>query len=417
MDKFFWKHGNFRAIYGAFFGLSLAASWLILYGKSLFSGRLPSIDLVFLFSILILWVCWVGQAFIGYISDSMMSRLGRRKPFLVTPLLIAALAFGITRLKSPALPWMIGMFVLAFCTLLTIFRTFLIERLPPHEQKKGLIFFAFLMGGAFAFILSGKAISHYFRLLSATTDYFNLGFYWFDVGFIGLSVSWILLSIREEYPPYEPIEALLEPLPKFSLTLKWGWCSLIHHVLSVSPNVRRLHIVQACAWLGMTGMILFLPLFVRLLMEQTGYQANTGWIDIYLGLFVLFGLGFLGSLPLLLKRLSAQVILVGALTLGGLSLISVDLVGAPWQLMWVFIGGGIVFFGLQSLPYIVLLPEIPKERIGTYLGVLDLFTLAPIILMVFIAWLIWPWQGSNCVKLLMISGVSMLFAAFWLRRP
>ena len=78
--------------------------------------------------------------------------------------------------------------------------------------------------------------------------------------------------------------------------------------------------------------------------------------------------------------MSAKWIHAISLALGGIGLASVGIIHNPNLLMLAFVGVGIAWASILSMPYAMLSNALPPARMGVYMGIFNFFIVIPQIL-------------------------------------
>jgi maltose/moltooligosaccharide transporter len=122
-------------------------------------------------------------------------------------------------------------------------------------------------------------------------------------------------------------------------------------------------------------------------------------------------LAFLG----ITKWMSAKWIHMIALLLGGLGLASIGWVSpeTAWILKYAsFVGVGIAWASILSMPYAMLSSVIPAERTGVYMGIFNLFIVIPEILFAIgVSQLMERYPEVTRLQVVVFGGVCLLIAA------
>lgn len=398
---------------GLAFGVSLAAGWLIFYSKELYLTESVSLNFLFLFFGLLLSVCFILGPIIGYLSDNTFSRLGKRKPYLILSVCIAAFSFWMTLFNEQFLLWT-ALFIIAVYLAFLLFRAFLIDLVPKNQRLKGFIYQMVLVSAAVAIVAFSTTAVHFFYKPSIEMGlYFKRWFYITDIVILLSSVLWVIWVIKEKYPPYEPLEEILDASPMISF--KNGFFEFKDNVKQLFVKAPYLLTSIALSWLGFWMMLLFLPPVIRQLSGNSVVSMNSDWFYIYFSTFVFFCCLFSILLPWLTQKLSCRTVYMGVLCAGGLSLVSMDLVNALWQIVLVMAGVGIVFISMMCLPYEQISNDLPEDKIGAYLGILEFLSIGPGLLIGIIAWSMGKYSLGYQNAMIVFGGAAMLLAAFVMR--
>jgi maltose/moltooligosaccharide transporter len=121
-------------------------------------------------------------------------------------------------------------------------------------------------------------------------------------------------------------------------------------------------------------------------------------------------------LPVLAKVTTRKITHSICLVIGGLSLISINLVSSPWQLIIPMVGIGIAWASILSMPYAILTGSLPQNKMGIYMGIFNFFIVIPQILAASILGsMVKHLFNGNTMNALITGGISMMIAALMVR--
>jgi maltose/moltooligosaccharide transporter len=116
------------------------------------------------------------------------------------------------------------------------------------------------------------------------------------------------------------------------------------------------------------------------------------------------------------KATSRKITHSACLVIGGISLISINLVSAPWQLVFPMAGIGIAWASILSMPYAILTGALPQNKMGIYMGIFNFFIVIPQILAASILGsMVKHMFSGNTMNALIAGGFSMMIAAMMVR--
>jgi maltose/moltooligosaccharide transporter len=102
-----------------------------------------------------------------------------------------------------------------------------------------------------------------------------------------------------------------------------------------------------------------------------------------------------------------------ALLIGGISFLSIYLMPDRYWLILPMIGIGVAWASILSMPYAILAGAINPKKMGVYMGIFNFFIVLPQILNGIIGGpMVKYLYGNQAIFALMLSGVSMIIAAF-----
>lgn len=360
----------------------------------------------------------IVQPIIGYMSDRTWTPLGRRRPyFLVGAILSSICLFFMPR--SGAL-WMAAGLLWILDASINIsmepFRAFVADMLPERQRTLGFAMqSAFICAGSVIASKLPEFLNKSFGISSAVSGEQQVPLtihYAFAIGAVVffLAVMWTILSTRE-YPPDETAHS----------RETGGIGDFIQAFLQIPTRMKQLAVVQFFTWMGLFCMFIYLgPALGRDLMraespENPLYQKG---VDLQNSCNAVYSLtAFVAALAILFVsgKLSAKWIHFVALLLGGLGLASVGFVTpeTAWILTSIsFIGVGIAWASILSMPYAMLSAVIPSHRTGIYMGIFNLFIVIPEILFAIgVSQLMTYAPSITRLQVVVFGGISLLIAA------
>jgi len=187
--------------------------------------------------------------------------------------------------------------------------------------------------------------------------------------------------------------------------------------------MKQLAVVQIFTWLGLFCMWMFFGLTCSYYIFKAPnsrselFDRGTEWAGWCFAIYsvVCFLVAFV--LPKLAGMTSRKKVHGIALSLGGLSLISVYFIHDPVVLQFTMIGVGIAWASVLSMPYAILAGAIPPSRTGIYMGVFNFFIVIPeMIASVGFKDLVKNVFHNQPVYVVVMGGVSLLIAALMVLR-
>jgi maltose/moltooligosaccharide transporter len=193
--------------------------------------------------------------------------------------------------------------------------------------------------------------------------------------------------------------------------------------MAMPATMKQLAVVQIFTWLGLFCMWMFFGLTTAYYIFKAPsasselFDRGTEWAGWCFAIYsiVCFLVAFL--LPKLAKITSRKTVHATALTLGGLSLLSVYFIHDPQLLQLTMIGVGVAWASILSMPYAILASAIPPGRTGVYMGVFNFFIVIPEILASIAFQPLVKYVFNNQpVFVVMMGGASLLIAALAVSR-
>ena len=180
----------------------------------------------------------------------------------------------------------------------------------------------------------------------------------------------------------------------------------------------QLAIVQFFSWLALFSMWIYTTSAVTSSIYGTTdttsqlYNDGADWVGVLFGVYNGFAAVFAFLLPVIARYTSRKITHSIALVAGGLGLCSIFLIHDPKLLIIPFIGIGLAWASILSMPYAILTGSLPQNKMGIYMGIFNFFIVIPQILAAtLLGFLTRNLFGGHAVYALLFGGVSMIIAA------
>ncbi len=323
------------------------------------------------------------QPFIGAMSDRTWGPLGRRRPYFLAGAILASLALLLmprcgALWMAAGLLWMLDS---AVNISMEPFRAFVADMLPKEQLAVGYAMQSVFIGAGavLASKLPGWLADWGVSIRTGPGQPIPEVVHWaFTIGaavFI-LCVLWTVITTRE-YPPEDPHAAEGKP---------GGLAEITSAIREMPGTMRRLAVVQFFTWMALFCMFIFFSVAVAhdvMGATDTGSDLYKKGIRLANDCNATYNLvAFLVAIALMRigRLVSAKRIHAFSLLLGGIGLASVGVIRTPALLILAFVGVGVAWASILSMPYAMIARVIPPERTGVYMGIFNLFIVLPQIL-------------------------------------
>jgi maltose/moltooligosaccharide transporter len=139
------------------------------------------------------------------------------------------------------------------------------------------------------------------------------------------------------------------------------------------------------------------------------YQEGADWVGVCFGVYNFFSAIFAFLLMALSRKIGRRSTHTLSMIIGGLSLISVFFVRDPKMVAISFVGIGLVWASILSMPYALLTGSLPSAKMGYYMGVFNFFIVIPqIVAASILGFIVGTLFGGEAIYAFLIGGVSML---------
>jgi len=365
----------------------------------------------------------IVQPIIGTLSDRTSSRWGRRTPYFLVGALMCALGLFLMPLAASVLMAFSLLFLLDVGNNVTMepYRAYVNDRLEADQRG-----FGFLSQSAFTGLaqclayLSSTLLVTLFGLSRDATQgggipTFTLVSFW--IGSV-LSLGTILWSITRvpEIKLPDAERARLAALPKNPAATQAEIFSAIRNMPKAMRGMAWMSLFQ---WYAMSGYWGYVTNSISRSVYGTADASTAAYREAVLtngqvGAF--FNLiAFLAALSMapLAKRLGAGRLHAFCLTLSGIAMLAIPLIGTKELLFVAAIGIGLGWGSIMGNPYIILADTIPPERTGVYMGIFNMFICVPMLIFAgTMSFAYEPLLGGDARNVLRVSGICMLLAAF-----
>ena len=359
------------------------------------------------------------QPLIGQASDRMWTRLGRRRPFILGGAILASVAL-ILMPNCPSVWMAAGLLWVLDGTInasMQPFRALVADNLPEEQNAQGFAIQSLFigLGGTVASALPWM-MTNWFGVTADAGGHIphsvRLSFYIGAVAFMG-AVLWTVFS-TSEYPPPESELAAIRAR-KFDWTLGLG--DILALVFHLPRRMWELGLVQFFTWIGMFSMwVYFSPAVAKNIFHTAAgspeMEAAGAWSGFCFAAYN--AVCFIFSFVLLwgTKYTGPKLMHVLCLTAGALGLATVPLMSDKYQLLISMTAVGIAWASILSMPYAMLAPALPREKVGVMMGMFNLFIVLPqIAASSLLGWILKSFLHSEPMNALVLGGGSMGLAA------
>ena len=329
------------------------------------------------------------QPIIGALSDKTWHpRFGRRKPYFFIGALFCSLCLFIYPFSSSL--WMAGglLWVLdaANNTAMEPYRAFIADKLPPSQHANGFLTQSFFTG--LGITLANISLFAFQKVAFLKQMHGQIPYWVFGSFFLGsiCSISSVLWSITKtpEIPPTDEELATLKANKRSVFGPFIEIFSAIKDMPKVMWQLALVYLFQwyalFCYWQNASKSIAQSVWKTSPTKNPTLYQEAVGWAGLVNGWYnvVTFLSAFL--LVGLAKKYSPKNVHVTCLLIAGLGLLTFPHIENQYLLFVPMTGFGIAWASMMGVPYLMVVNDIPKERYGVYMGIINMMIVIPMIL-------------------------------------
>ncbi|MEY4963958.1 MAG: hypothetical protein RLZZ323_1277 [Bacteroidota bacterium] len=326
------------------------------------------------------------QPIIGAMSDKTWHpRWGRRKPYFFIGAMICSLALLLYPFSSSL--WMAAGLLLLLDvgnnTAMEPYRAFVADTLDEEQQPTGFQAQSFFTGfGQFLSYISLFLFPIVF--VGYTGSLPNWIYASFFLGSV-LSITSIWWSMKKtpEIPPTqeELVQLKAEPLNIFS-----PFIDIYKAVLEMPKVMWQLFLVYLFQWYALmcywqnNAKSIALSVWNTTPKNKSLYENAVEWNGLIgaFGFIITFSVAF--YLAKLAKKYSPKIVHFACLILAGLSFIIFPTVHNQYLFFAIIIGYGVGWASMMGIPYLIIVNNIPKERYGVYMGIINMMIVIPMII-------------------------------------
>jgi maltose/moltooligosaccharide transporter len=234
-----------------------------------------------------------------------------------------------------------------------------------------------------------------------------------------VSIGWSTLTTRE-LPLSDEERQRMRAAPR-SLSATLGEIS--DAVRQMPSTMRQLAVMMLFQWYAMFCYWEYVPLSLARTLFGGTDSSSAGFSQAVLlngqiGGFYNF-IAFLSAFAMipLARRIGPQRLHAACLMLGGAGLLALPLIHSKLLLFVPMIGLGLSWASMMGNPYAMLAGSIPPERAGVYMGLFNIFIVAPMLLqIVTIPLLYHRVLADNPENVIRLAGAGLLIAAIMVLR-
>ena len=362
----------------------------------------------------------IVQPIIGAMSDKTWHpRWGRRKPYFLIGALLCSLALFIYPFSSSL--WMAAglLWILdaGNNTAMEPYRAFIADTLDEEQQPLGFQMQSFFTG--FGQTLANLSLFIFPMIFIGTTG--KLPTWVFASFFLGAVCSigsiWWSMRTTDEIPPTDEELAAMR-------SQKGGVFAPFKEIfgaIGAMPRVMwQLALVYLfqwyalfCYWQNSSKSIALSVWNATPSSDPAGYEKAVSWTGLVNGWYniVTFLTAFL--LVGFAKRYGAKAVHASALLLAAVGFLAFPHIENQNVLFVAITGFGIGWASMMGIPYLLVVSQIPKERYGVYMGVINMMIVIPMIFQnLSFGWVLRTFLDNDPRQAISFAGVLLLISAF-----
>jgi maltose/moltooligosaccharide transporter len=329
------------------------------------------------------------QPIIGALSDKTWHpRFGRRKPYFFIGALFCSLCLFVYPFSSSL--WMAAglLWVLdaANNTAMEPYRAFIADKLPPAQHATGFLTQSFFTGlgitlaniSLFVFQKVG-----YLKQMHGQIPYWVFGSFFLGSICSIASVGWSISKTPEIPPTAEE----LAHLRANKATVFTPFIEIFEAIKDMPGVMWQLALVYLfqwyalfCYWQNASKSIGLSVWNATPAGNPEQYQEAVGWAGLVNGWYNV--VTFLSAFALVwfTRRTSPKLVHIVCLAMAGVGLLLFPHISNKYLLFAPMTGFGVAWASMMGVPYLMVVNNIPKERYGVYMGIINMMIVIPMIL-------------------------------------
>jgi maltose/moltooligosaccharide transporter len=359
------------------------------------------------------------QPIIGAMSDKTWSpRFGRRKPYFFIGALMCSIAllfypFSSSLWMAASLLWILDV---GNNTAMEPYRAFIADKLDATQQPTGFQAQSFFTG--LGQTLVNLSIFIFPLIFLGKTG--SLPTWVYASFFLGAACSigsvWWSMRTTSEIPPSaeELVEMKAKPMSIYTPFVDIP--EAIKEMPKVMWQLALVYLFQwyalFCYWQNSSKSIAQSVWKTTTYKDNPIYNEAVSWTGLVNGWYniVMFLVAF--SLVYFAKKYSPKMVHAVCLVLAGIGFLAFPMIENKYMLFPAITGFGIGWASMMGIPYLMVVSEIPKERYGVYMGIVNMMIVIPMLIQTLtFGFILKHFLNNNPGNAITFAGVLLLIAA------
>jgi maltose/moltooligosaccharide transporter len=356
---------------------------------------------------------------IGAMSDrTWVPGLGRRRPYFLTgaigcSLCLFAYPFCGALWIAVLLLWLLDA---SNNTAMEPYRAFIADKLHGTQLATGFLMQSFFTG----FGITLANVSLYFFEKHITGQHpsgipnWVVGSFWVGAFCSIGSVLVSILSTPEDPPTARQLEELRSKPAGFTAAIS----EIAHAIGDMPQTLWQLALVYLFQWYAMFVYWQYVSLSVAQSVwgatpaNKEAYGQAVGWTGLINGFYNVVTFLSAFGLMWMAKRYAPKLVHACCVALAAVGLIIFPHITNPHLLFAPMIGFGIAWASMMGVPYLIAVREIPKERYGVYMGIINMMIVIPMLIeTITFGWVYNHLLGADPGHAIRCAGFLLLTAA------
>lgn len=359
------------------------------------------------------------QPIIGALSDKTWSpRFGRRKPYFFIGAIMCSIAlffypFSSSLWMAAGLLWILDA---GNNTAMEPYRAFIADKLDPAQQPTGFQAQSFFTG--FGQTLANVSLFIFPMIFIGTTGKLPTWVYasFFLGSFCSIASIWWSSRTTPEIPPTDEELAHMRAAPRSVLAPFKEIAGAIKDMPAIMWHLALVYLFQwyalFCYWQNSSKSIAQSVWHTSPQADPALYEKAVSWTGLVNGWYNI--VTFLSAFGLVwfAKRYSPKAVHFSCLVLAGLGFLIFPHIENKYLLFPAITSFGIGWASMMGIPYLMVVSNIPKERYGVYMGIVNMMIVIPMILQnITFGYVLKNFLGNDPGKAITLAGTFLLIAA------
>ena len=359
------------------------------------------------------------QPIIGALSDKTWHpRFGRRKPYFFVGAILCSIAlflfpFSSTLWMAAGLLWILDA---GNNTAMEPYRAFIADKLPANQLATGFLSQSFFTGlGITLANVSLFIFQKYIPGKHGAIPYWVFGSFFLG-SICSIASVWWSMHKTPEIPPTP--EELLK-LKASNKTVFDPFLEIAHAIKDMPKVMWQLGLVYLfqwyalfCYWQNASKSIAQSVWKTTPVLNKELYEEAVGWAGLVNGWYNV--VTFLSAFALvgLAKKYSPKLVHLTCLLIAGIGLLIFPYVENKYLLFAPMTGFGIAWASMMGVPYLMVVGNIPKERYGVYMGIINMMIVIPMILQnLTFGYILKHFLHNDSGRAITFAGIFLIIAA------
>ncbi len=359
------------------------------------------------------------QPIIGALSDKTWHpKFGRRKPYFFIGALLCSIClffypFSSSLWMAAGLLWILDA---GNNTAMEPYRAFIADKLDANQQALGFQSQSFFTG--LGQTLANVSLFIFPILIIGKTGAIpNWVFASFFLGSLcSIGSIWWSMRTTSEIPPTDEELAHMKATPLNLLSPFTDIFSAIRDMPRVMWQLALVYLFQwyalFCYWQNASKSIALSVWKTSPSENPELYEKAVSWTGLVNGWYNIVTFLCAFGLVWFARKYSAKAVHFSCLVLAGVGLLAFPFIENKYLLFPAITGFGIGWASMMGIPYLMVVGNIPKERYGVYMGIINMMIVIPMIIQnLSFGYILRNFLGNNPGHAILFAGILLLVAS------